>query len=396
MAATLFEQADWTALADLPLGDCKNESERARAAVYIACAHHRLGDHEKARHFIKQAQEWGCPLTFMARLLVAALHETLGHAAVAAKDEERAAAHFKSALAGAGAADDSFALHDRALRALAHLGLLSDAANKINLELWRLRKRHTPPDQEAKMKILRTELALLNEELATAVKRRQLTTSVQEKQEGLPQGYSRARLKRHSVAQLEQDLWALEVCGFKKGGYFVEFGATNGVALSNTYLLEAEFGWTGLLAEPNPKFLEALRKNRKATTSSACISSVTGEEAEFIFADVFGGMTDFADDDKHGERRKAYRDAGHVARLKTISLHDFLEQNGAPRDIDYISVDTEGSEYEILKSFPFEKWNVRCWTIEHNFAPFRDDLYNLMTKHGYQRVEAQWDDWYYR
>ena len=45
----------------------------------------------------------------------------------------------------------------------------------------------------------------------------------------------------------------LERSAHKRHGFFVEFGATDGVRLSNTYLLETGFGWTGICAEPNPK-----------------------------------------------------------------------------------------------------------------------------------------------
>lgn len=51
-------------------------------------------------------------------------------------------------------------------------------------------------------------------------------------------------------SQASQDVFALVANGFKRGGYFVEFGATNGKSISNTYVLEKEFGWTGIVAEP--------------------------------------------------------------------------------------------------------------------------------------------------
>ena len=67
-----------------------------------------------------------------------------------------------------------------------------------------------------------------------------------------------------SQAQLWQDLFVLHELGMKRDGYFVEFGATNGVSLSNTYLLEKQFGWKGILAEPARCWHAAREKNRSA------------------------------------------------------------------------------------------------------------------------------------
>lgn len=58
------------------------------------------------------------------------------------------------------------------------------------------------------------------------------------------------------------------------------------------------------------------------------------------------------------QKVKAYEEQSQSLVLETISLHDFLVKHNAPKDIDYISIDTEGNEFSILKTFPFDKWNV--------------------------------------
>jgi hypothetical protein len=99
--------------------------------------------------------------------------------------------------------------------------------------------------------------------------------------------------------------------------------------------------------------------------------------------------------DMHAAKREAYFTSDeHRTTFQTVSLHDLLVRLGAPREIDYISVDTEGSELEILQAFPFDAWRVRCFTVEHNFTPARDGVRRLMASHGYRCTEAQWDDWY--
>ena len=83
--------------------------------------------------------------------------------------------------------------------------------------------------------------------------------------------------------------------------------------------------------------------------------------------------------------------------VQTISLNDLLDEFDAPDEIDYMSVDTEGSELEILSAFDFSKRQVKLFTIEHNFTPLRAEIYNLMTSKGYVRrfpEYTRFDDWY--
>jgi hypothetical protein len=61
-----------------------------------------------------------------------------------------------------------------------------------------------------------------------------------------------------------------------------------------------------------------------------------------------------------------------------------------------MSVDTEGSEFDILNAFPFENWDIQLLSVEHNCTKQRDLIYKLLTEKGYCRVEAKWDDWYYK
>ena len=71
-----------------------------------------------------------------------------------------------------------------------------------------------------------------------------------------------------------------------------------------------------------------------------------------------------------------------------------LRRMSAPREIDYLSIDTEGSEFAILAAFPFDQWTIHLITVEHNYSPDRERLHALLTERGYTCTEAQWDDWY--
>ncbi|MBT8545252.1 FkbM family methyltransferase [Polynucleobacter paneuropaeus] len=85
--------------------------------------------------------------------------------------------------------------------------------------------------------------------------------------------------------------------------------------------------------------------------------------------------------------------------MKTISLADLLIKHNAPKVIDYLSIDTEGSEYEILSHFDFESHQINIITIEHNYTEMREKIYNLLVSKGYKRKYlglSKWDDWYVR
>ncbi len=78
-------------------------------------------------------------------------------------------------------------------------------------------------------------------------------------------------LMEQTPSQLKQDLFVLSATDFKTGGYFVEFGATDGVTLSNSLMLERCYGWRGILAEPAKCWQAALRQNRTVAIDDRCV-----------------------------------------------------------------------------------------------------------------------------
>ena len=201
-----------------------------------------------------------------------------------------------------------------------------------------------------------------------------------------------------SKSQLKQDLFVLSELGFKRNGYFVEFGATNGLYLSNTYLLEKKFGWLGIVAEPlKSKYAELIR-NRSCHIEDKCVWKNSGELLKFLEANDqdLSTILEYQDNkDLHHESQKN----GQISDVETISLNDLLKKYNAPRLIDYLSIDTEGSEFEILSNFNFEKYEFRVITVEHNYTNQREAIYNLLTSFGYKRKFeklSEFDDWYIR
>jgi FkbM family methyltransferase len=206
-----------------------------------------------------------------------------------------------------------------------------------------------------------------------------------------------ARHLRQSKSELGQDLFALAATGLKRGGTFVEFGAGDGILSSNTWLLETAFGWKGILAEPAAVWHAPLFKNRTAQIEPSCVWRTSGELLPFEQATrpELSTLAGFRDHDGHGARRRVARSYG----VKTISLLDLLAKYDAPREIDYLSLDTEGSELAILEAFDFDRYAFRVITCEHNFSPAREKVHTLLRARGYVRkfeAHSRFDDFYVR
>jgi FkbM family methyltransferase len=177
-------------------------------------------------------------------------------------------------------------------------------------------------------------------------------------------------------------------------GYFVEFGATDGVSISNTYLLELD-GWQGVLAEPARNWHKALIKNRGVIIDTSCVYSTSNQKVEFFESEEseYSTVLRYRDADAHaGERTK-----GSTYLVDTISLEDLLKKHNAPKCITYLSIDTEGSEWEILKEFNFNSFEAIFLSIEHNYNQNRENIQNLLLSNGYIRIFEKisaFEDWF--
>ena len=205
-------------------------------------------------------------------------------------------------------------------------------------------------------------------------------------------------------SQIGQDLFVLCELQFKRNGYFVEFGATNGIDWSNSHILENKFGWRGIIAEPARVWHKALFENRQCHIETKCVAARSGEQVEFNETEIgeLSTIKKFSDVDLHRELRQS----GKIYQVETLSLIDLIDQfppppqdpaPNTPRYIDYLSIDTEGSEYEILQNFDFKRYKFRVITCEHNYTPMREKIHALLIRNGYRRIFetlSQWDDWY--
>jgi len=191
-------------------------------------------------------------------------------------------------------------------------------------------------------------------------------------------------------SQILQDVFVVTMLGTRPG-YFVEFGAANGVQFSNTYLLEKNFRWRGVLAEPARAWHPLIEANRSASLDKRCVWSETGRKLTF-YEHPDANLSSVQAYAEGTPRTKTYE-------VETVSLRDLLDSVGAPEVIEYLSVDTEGAELDILGAYDFSR-HFCVATIEHNYNHSkREAVHDIMQLNGYVRVcedLSDFDDWYVR
>lgn len=210
------------------------------------------------------------------------------------------------------------------------------------------------------------------------------------------------RNKKDIKSQLYQDMFASFIVGDNFDKTFFEFGATDGIDLSNSYTLERYLNWKGVLSEPSPQWHDELKKNRPYTNIiTECIWSESNKELNFFESDVgvLSSLENFKESDKLSMpgNTQARLKSGKKIIVKTISLNDAIEKQFNSKSPSYISIDTEGSEYEILKNFNFNKYRPLVFTIEHNFTELQLKIDEIMSLNDYIRVFKSltaFDAWY--
>lgn len=195
----------------------------------------------------------------------------------------------------------------------------------------------------------------------------------------------------HSQPETRQDIAVAEHFAHKRGGYFVDVGAYDGMHYSNTYALEKMLGWTGICIEPLG-FAFAALKSRRSCVCLDCAAYSSDGEIEFVDSDVLSGIGQHIDrwahETKDGARRK----------VRTRTLTSIFAEHGAPVGIDYLSIDTEGSELEVLRGIDWARYAFGYITLEHNFmSPRREEMRAYLEERGYRWLrENAFDDDYVR
>lgn len=194
-----------------------------------------------------------------------------------------------------------------------------------------------------------------------------------------------------SYSQHGQDRFIYET--FFKGrtepGTFVDVGAYDGMTFSNTLLFE-RLGWSGICIEPLPTAFEKLKAMRSSICLNCAVADAPGTgtliqvDMPSGFEQMYSGLkANF--DERH---RKTIEKWGSNRREVTVQIRrlaDILTECGV-KCVDYLSVDTEGSEWRILRTFDLEAFAVQVVSVENNYGD--EKIRRHMLDHGYRFVKA--------
>lgn len=151
----------------------------------------------------------------------------------------------------------------------------------------------------------------------------------------------------------------------KKHGFFVEIGAFDGIMGSNCFHFEKFLNWEGIAFEPSNTQFEKLKLNRKCHLINKAIAT---EEKEVEFLEVEEGYTQMSGilNEKYISEETIKKDPRSKTKKIIITTTTFDKNIPFDKEIDYLSIDIEGGEMELLDSIDFKKYNIKVISVENN------------------------------
>ncbi len=176
----------------------------------------------------------------------------------------------------------------------------------------------------------------------------------------------------------------------KRDGIFLDIGANDGVTFSNSYFFEKELGWKGICFEPLQSAFEKLEKCRTSININACASNEDKTDY-FLSISGYGEMLSGLKSkyDSRHLQRIAETIKEHGGEMKEIAVQcvdiNKLLIKHAFTAIDFVSIDTEGNELEILKAIDFDSIYIKALTVENNYQS--NDFEAFLSSKGFEKIQ---------
>ena len=199
-------------------------------------------------------------------------------------------------------------------------------------------------------------------------------------------------------SQHKQDM-LLELSVFKgyKNGFFIDIGAHDGVTINNTLYFEKYNNWSGINIEPIKKVYDKLVVNRPNSININCAISNNDGTAEFLsndgYTEMLSGLKDNFDP-RHLERlQKENNQMGSTTQTITVitkKLETICDEYNIIH-INYLSIDVEGAEFEVIKSINFDKIFIDIIEFENNYDDTSGPIIQYLENKNYIVIHKSLD-----
>ena len=199
-------------------------------------------------------------------------------------------------------------------------------------------------------------------------------------------------------SQDNQDYY-LETNIFKgyKNGFYVDVGAHDGISLNNTLYFEKNNNWTGINIEPIKNVFDKLVINRPNNINLNCAVYNNDGEIDFLcntgYTEMLSGIKDKYDIRHFNRLQRENRERGsttEVIKVKTKKLESILDENNI-KHINYLSIDVEGAEFEVIKSINFDKVFIDVIGFENNYDDVSVPIVEYLRNKGFIIIHKSLD-----
>ena len=199
-------------------------------------------------------------------------------------------------------------------------------------------------------------------------------------------------------SQYNQDRF-LETYIFKgyKNGFYVDVGAHDGITINNTLYFEKNNNWTGINIEPITKVFDQLLINRPNNININCAICNNDGETDFLcntgYTEMLSGIKDCYDIRHFNRLNSENKDMGsttQVIKVQTKKLETIFDENNI-KHINYLSIDVEGAEFEVIKSINFNKVFIDVIEFENNYNDVSVPIVEYLQNNGFKIIHSTGD-----
>lgn len=178
-----------------------------------------------------------------------------------------------------------------------------------------------------------------------------------------------------------------------RNGIFLDIGAHDGVCFSNSNFFEKQLGWSGICVEPNPDVYKLLKENRNCICINAAVYNKSGTikfQKNSGRTELLSGILEEYEPDhivRIDQENIEYGGGSEVIEVFCDTLENILTENNITI-VDYFTIDTEGSELQILETIDFNKIKINIIDVEINYIQSEESkkIFELLTKNNFKFV----------